>query len=222
MLPSALSVSPLFGDSVHYEILLFGLIEGAAIFGTVSLLLAERVDQVRNLRSHLMPEIRSVRTEEAVRLAVRTASSGSSPPPVLPLASLLPLGCLVSRRAGRDAGEDARGPSRQDSGEGGSIHLRLLHQQVARSYSRAHQGPVGMKTSQHSSRRRNHFHGFGMARQGPWCTVELCMRLPKKGFIGRSMSASILLMEFSTSSTSGGLRCMASEEFSPGWNWSAK
>jgi hypothetical protein len=36
MLPSALSVSPLFSDSVHYEILLFGLIEDAAIFGAVS------------------------------------------------------------------------------------------------------------------------------------------------------------------------------------------
>jgi hypothetical protein len=36
MLPSALSVSPLFGDSVHYEILLFGLFEDAAIFGAVS------------------------------------------------------------------------------------------------------------------------------------------------------------------------------------------
>jgi hypothetical protein len=37
MLPSALLVSLLFGDSVHYEIHLFGLlIEGAAIFGAVS------------------------------------------------------------------------------------------------------------------------------------------------------------------------------------------
>jgi hypothetical protein len=36
MLPSALLVSPLFGDSVHYEILVFGLIEGAAIFGAAS------------------------------------------------------------------------------------------------------------------------------------------------------------------------------------------
>ena len=38
-----------------------------------------------------------------------------------------------------------------DSGEGEGLHLRLLHQQVARSYPRAHQGAVGMKTSQHSS-----------------------------------------------------------------------
>jgi hypothetical protein len=37
MLPSALFVSLLFGDSVHCEIHLFGLIEGAAIFGAVSL-----------------------------------------------------------------------------------------------------------------------------------------------------------------------------------------
>jgi hypothetical protein len=37
MLPSALLlVSPLFGGSVHYEIHLFGLIEGAAIFASVS------------------------------------------------------------------------------------------------------------------------------------------------------------------------------------------
>jgi hypothetical protein len=36
MLPFALSVSPLFSDSVHYGILLFGLIEDAAIFGSVS------------------------------------------------------------------------------------------------------------------------------------------------------------------------------------------
>jgi hypothetical protein len=36
MLPFAISVSPLFSDSVHYGILLFGLIEDAAIFGSVS------------------------------------------------------------------------------------------------------------------------------------------------------------------------------------------
>jgi len=32
----------------------------------------------------------------------------------------------------------------QDRGEGGGLHLRLLHQPVARSSSRTHQGPVGM------------------------------------------------------------------------------
>jgi hypothetical protein len=37
MLPSALLVSLLFGDSVHCEIHRFGLIEGAAIFRSVSL-----------------------------------------------------------------------------------------------------------------------------------------------------------------------------------------
>ena len=37
MLPSALLVSLLFGDSVHCEIRLFGLIEGAAIFRAVSI-----------------------------------------------------------------------------------------------------------------------------------------------------------------------------------------
>jgi hypothetical protein len=36
MLPSALSVSPFFCGSVHYGIRLFGLIEGAAIFLSVS------------------------------------------------------------------------------------------------------------------------------------------------------------------------------------------
>jgi hypothetical protein len=54
MLPSALLVSPLLGDSVHYGIHLLGLIEGAAIFIAVSLLLPERMDQVRNLRSRLL------------------------------------------------------------------------------------------------------------------------------------------------------------------------
>src|SRR5215212_10033830 len=45
----------LFGDSVHCEIHLFGLLsEGAAIFGSVSPAPLRRVDQVRNLRSRLM------------------------------------------------------------------------------------------------------------------------------------------------------------------------
>src|SRR5215210_4874306 len=52
MLPSALSVSPLFSDSVHYEILLFGLIKDAAIFGSVSLPRGGRTKFV--LRSRLI------------------------------------------------------------------------------------------------------------------------------------------------------------------------
>ena len=67
MLPSALLVSLLFGDSVHYEIHLFGLIEGAAIFGSVSPL--RRVDQVRIAQSpHARPE--AIGHTEAVRLAL--------------------------------------------------------------------------------------------------------------------------------------------------------
>jgi hypothetical protein len=48
-------VSPLFDDPVHYDILLFGLPTKALQPSDQSLLpLAERVDQVRNLRSRLL------------------------------------------------------------------------------------------------------------------------------------------------------------------------
>jgi hypothetical protein len=50
MLPFALLVSPLLGESVHCDSHLFGLIEGAAIFGAVSAPL-RRVDQVRIAQS---------------------------------------------------------------------------------------------------------------------------------------------------------------------------
>ena len=82
MLPSALSVSPLFfGDSVHHKIRLFGLEEGAAIFRAVSLPLAERMDQVRIAQSPY--QTRSDRTRRSRTSRSRTASSGSSPPLVL-------------------------------------------------------------------------------------------------------------------------------------------
>ena len=40
---------------------------------------------------------------------------------------------------------------RISSGESGGLHLRLLYKPDARSSSKAHQGSVGMKTSQHLS-----------------------------------------------------------------------
>jgi hypothetical protein len=55
MLPSALSVSSLFGDSVHYEIRLFGLIRCC----NLRIGLSSQVDQVRIAQSPL--EIRSDR-----------------------------------------------------------------------------------------------------------------------------------------------------------------
>jgi hypothetical protein len=81
MLPSALSVSPLFGDSVHYEILLFGLLEDAAIFGAVSPPRGGRAKFV--LRSRLTLEIRSDRAHGNHTARSRRALSGSSPPALL-------------------------------------------------------------------------------------------------------------------------------------------
>ncbi len=101
MLPSALLVSPLLGDSVHCEIHLFGLIEDAAIFGAVSAPL-RRVDQVRIAQS---PHARSeaIGHIEAVRLALGELrqdrhlllffSFAASAP-------LLPLSCLASKAVG--------------------------------------------------------------------------------------------------------------------------
>ena len=68
MLPSALSVSLLFGDSVHCEIHRFGLIEGAAIFRSVSIP-RKRVDQVRIAQSPCALDPKRSGTE-AVRLAL--------------------------------------------------------------------------------------------------------------------------------------------------------
>ena len=103
MLPSALLVSLLFGDSVHYGILLFGLIEGAAIFGTVS---APRGGWIKFvLRSRLMLDPkRSDTHREAARLALGELRQDHL---LLLLffsfvtsASLLRLSCLASRAMG--------------------------------------------------------------------------------------------------------------------------
>ena len=76
---------------------------------------------------------------------------GASAPTRPPAGGGVLRGPQARLRYGRDAREDARGLGHQDSGEGGGLHLRLLHQQVARSHSRAHQGAVGIKTSQQTS-----------------------------------------------------------------------
>jgi hypothetical protein len=68
MLPSALSVNPLFRDSVHYEILLFGLIEDAAIFGSVSLPRGGRTKFV--LRSRLISRSEAIGHTGAIRLSL--------------------------------------------------------------------------------------------------------------------------------------------------------
>ena len=53
MLPSALLMSPLSSDPVHYEILLFGLLRRRCNL-RIGLSSSSRVDQVRNLRSRLI------------------------------------------------------------------------------------------------------------------------------------------------------------------------
>jgi hypothetical protein len=53
MLPSALLMSQLSSDPVHYEILLFGLLRRRCNL-RIGLSSSRRVDQVRNLRSRLI------------------------------------------------------------------------------------------------------------------------------------------------------------------------
>ena len=94
-------VSPLLGDSVHCEIHLFGLIEGAAIFGAVSAPL-RRVDQVRIAQSPCArPE--AIGHTEAVRLALGPLRQDRHLLLFFSFAawvSLLPSGCLASRAVG--------------------------------------------------------------------------------------------------------------------------
>src|SRR5919202_1402693 len=73
MLPSALSASQLSGDSVHYGIRLFGLVEGAAIFASVC---AARGEQGVP-SSHGAVALRWVRSDRTE--AVLRATLGSSP-----------------------------------------------------------------------------------------------------------------------------------------------
>ncbi len=105
MLPFALFLmSPLFGDSVHCEILLFGLsgLSKALQSSDRSVLLAEGGPSSHGAVA--LCQIRSDRTHRSRTSRFRTAASGSSPPPPPPplvfgfvtSASLLPLGCLAS------------------------------------------------------------------------------------------------------------------------------
>jgi hypothetical protein len=100
MLPSALLVSLLFGGSVHCEILLFGLPRRRCNL-RISLS-SRRVDQVRNLRSRLMREIRSDQTQKPYVslwdrfVGIITSCSLAS----LCFGFLLPLSRLVSRAVG--------------------------------------------------------------------------------------------------------------------------
>ena len=73
MLPSALLVSLLFGDSVHYEIHLFGLLRRRCNL-PIGLASSQRVDQVRIAQS---PYARSEAIGQRSRASrFRTAASG--------------------------------------------------------------------------------------------------------------------------------------------------
>jgi hypothetical protein len=97
MLPSALLVSPLLGDSVHCEIHLFGLIEGAAIFRSVSL--PQRGWTKFAWRSRLISRSEAIGHTEAVPLALGPLRQDHH---LLLFSSLaawasLPLSCPASR-----------------------------------------------------------------------------------------------------------------------------
>jgi hypothetical protein len=69
-------------------------------------------------------------------------------------------------RDGRDACKDTHGLGHQDRDEGDGLHLRSVRQPVGGQAAAAHQGPVGMKTSQHSSSAWKDFGGTLLLRWG--------------------------------------------------------